>query len=104
MSRSKVLDDFGKKFIEYVRDKPISQIDTAFLSEEGREKIYAITPFIVDTVIAHALDFFQDDRRGQIVVKTEDQSEVNISEVSDGLAGELYGDDGWVKKYSQQRD
>lgn len=27
----------------------------------------------------------------------------NIAELSDGLSGELYTEDGWISKYSEQR-
>ena len=27
----------------------------------------------------------------------------NLNEISDGLAGELYTEDGWIQKYTKQR-
>lgn len=41
---------------------------------------------------------FEDNM--EIEVRVENEC---ISEISDGLAGELYTEDGWIQKFSKQR-
>ena len=35
------------------------------------------------------------------VIVNEDGNKISVKDVSDGLAGELYSEDGWLLKYSK---
>ena len=69
------------------------------MSSKHQEVINKIIPEIVDLCIDNLLcmmDDYADDIKVQI-------GKENLSEISDGLAGELYTEDGWIQKYSNQR-
>ena len=44
------------------------------------------------------LCMFEDHEELKLLLNEE-----NLVEESDGLAGELYTEDGWIKRYSKQR-
>ena len=110
-----VLDYFGKLLIEEVRDKTIRGFDMRVAGKmrdmsslklfeeiqqlDGASKIVEkIIPQIVDLSIHNLLCMIEEDPN--VVLQIENE---NLSEISDGLAGELYTEDGWIQRFSKQR-
>ena len=110
------LDLFGEIFINEVRDRTISLFDDRVkgnmkgessqqlykdvqtLNESQREIMYRIIEQVTDLSIHNMLCMFEDHEELKLLLNEE-----NLVEESDGLAGELYTEDGWIKRYSKQR-
>lgn len=59
------------------------------------------TVAIVDTTLHHLLWTVEQEDLIEFTFKEDDQI-VNINEISDGLAGELYTEDGWISRFSDK--
>ena len=110
------LDEFGKVFIDSVRDNTIDNFERMFdgrmkglTAEEVRDKLSLFDDYqksILLWMIAKAVDqcmhnmlfMLEEHEEIRILFDKED-----IIEESDGLAGELYTEDGWIKKYSKKK-
>lgn len=111
------LDTFGEILIKKVRDTSILHWDKiasgkiideenssiGTLGKQELELIQRLIPKIVDTTIHNLLSTIEREENIYIVIDSNGNTE-NLSEESDGLAGELYGKRGWIKKFSSQRD
>lgn len=113
---NKELDFFGQKLIREVRDRSILEFDMRVegkmmdetslmlskeiqnMNAEQRNLINKIIPQIIDLCIHNTICLVEECE--EITVLVDD---TNISECSDGLAGELYTEDGWIQKYTEQR-
>ena len=111
-----VLNYFGEILIRDVRDRTIRRFDMRIngkmqdensqelfekvskLDEDSIRLIGEIIPQVVDLSIHNMLCMFEGNM--EIEVRVENEC---ISEISDGLAGELYTEDGWIQKFSKQR-
>ena len=111
-----VLNDFGKIFIRDVRDRTIEDIDSLisgkyktqksinlsniFSSLDSSSKSFfnEIIPIIVDYCLNNMLEMFEQNEDIELIMKNQD-----LTSISDGLAGELYTEDGWIQKFSNQR-
>ncbi len=107
---------FGNDFVKSVRDNTLfvlegiisghmkSAIDKDMfkkiksLSSEEQDLIRDLAYRMVDLTLHNMLFMFENNDHWEIISK-EDKSD--IAEISDGLAGELYTDDGWIKKFSE---
>lgn len=110
------LDEFGKIFMEETRDVSIrimdKKIDGTMKSESAKEFSEKISGFtdeqkeILKSVVSETVDqvlhyfLFMIEEHEEIGLLYDD---VNLNEESDGLAGELYTEDGWIEMYSSQR-
>lgn len=110
-----VLNLFGEKFIKEVRDASFKKMTwlkdgktkapaSLLLQEKLKQFTQEEQSFIlelikesVDETIFNTLFFFEENQE-EIAVLVEGQS---LVEVSDGLAGELFSEDGWIAKYSE---
>ncbi|MCH4245394.1 hypothetical protein [Acinetobacter gerneri] len=107
-----ILDQFGEDFIKNVRDRVLgihnklkknemkshSDIELSkkinSLNEKQKEILDEVVIETVDRILFNFLNFIEQDC--QIIYEDK-----NINKLTDGLAGELYSDDGWIKKYSK---
>jgi len=118
MSEENNLDKFGKFLVENLRDKGIShaefllnnrwkspalqniQHELSYLSFSQKETVKKAIISTIDSAIHDFLFALQEqadfDNEIQIIV-----NEDNIVELSDGIHGEAYSDDGWYAKYSK---
>ena len=114
-----VLDKFGKVLMESVRDRTISNWDMILngkmkglsaqhvrekivdFDEEKIEVLKWIIPKIVDVGLHNFLVMIEDNNINVEVVSNDKKG--NIRELSDGLAGELYTEDGWISRFSKER-
>ncbi len=111
-----VLSYFGEKLINEVRDRTIRRFDmriTGKMRDENSQKLFKevseldencirlisrIIPQVVDLSIHNMLCMFEENPEMEIQVENE-----CINKISDGLAGELYTEDGWIQRFSNQR-
>jgi hypothetical protein len=114
---SKFLDIFGEIIMKKVRDEAINQwemtIQGKMKSEESQnihnlisssgqsELINDLVPKIVDTTIHHLLWALEQVEAIDVSIYSGNIL-VSIKEISDGLAGELYTEDGWINRFSNK--
>lgn len=118
MSEENNIDKFGKFLVENPRDKGIShaefllngrwkapalqniQYELGYLSIAQKEAVKKAVISTIDSAIHDFLFALQEqadfDNEIQIIVNDD-----NIVELSDGIHGEAYSDDGWYAKYSK---
>lgn len=113
-----LLDRFGKLLMTRVRDKSITEwekILSGQMKDAGSEVIrkqtevfgpeqmqifLRILPEIVDTTLHYLLWAVEQERSVDIVAKDVNGVARSLREVSDGLAGELYSEQGWIARFS----
>lgn len=118
---NKALDYFGQILMEKVRDQTITEWDRTFngemkgitaqkvrkalsgLNAEQIEVIRWLIPKIVDLSLHNLLWTLEQDESINVTVKTDSEKVSSIRDVSDGLAGELYTEEGWIMRFSKQR-
>ena len=117
----KTLDLFGRILIQRIRDeaieewydilngkkkgvtaKKIQKLLTSF-DEEQLDVLRQIIPEIVDTTLHYLLWTLEQENSINVFVEINGEMNSNIRDVSDGLAGELYSEDGWIAKYSKYK-
>lgn len=116
-----VLDYFGELLITRIRDKAIVDWDKMIDGKMGgvtgkavKEKIQGFTPeqidaikwmipAIIDTTLHHLLWTLEQEESINIAVKNEDEIVERLQDLSDGLPGELYTEDGWIARFSKER-
>lgn len=127
-----VLDEFGRRLIQEYSEKLRKHItdladgqrymgaewyESAFrelrsLSKDQRTALLLIIDDAVTSASHAFLDILEKDSYrgedffGKLELKVLDEHGVrhDVAELSDGLAGELYGEEGWIKRFSQERD
>ncbi|AIQ54615.1 hypothetical protein [Paenibacillus sp. FSL R7-0331] len=125
MNAKEKLDMFGELVINQVRDSTIEQWEKMLTGqlkskravnvyEEAKSKldgpalemVMGLVNQIVDSTLHNFLELFEQEEKIKLLFmgsgSKEDTGEVEIKEISDGLAGELYTEDGWILKYSQK--
>lgn len=121
MKANEILNNFGEEFISEVRDSTIENMEMILSgkmkSEEARklfqkvkdldeETQSIVREFIFKTIdngLFNTLTFFEQSEEYAIQYQDEDNTE-NLNDLSDGLAGELYSDNGWITKYSKYKE
>jgi len=111
------LDKFGELLIKSVRDKAARDWERIINGEtkgktaqavmhqigsfntEQREVLIKLVPQIIDTVLYHLLFTAEQEQNLKLIMRCDD-NEQNLKEISDGLAGELYGTQGWIARFS----
>jgi len=118
MKANETLNKFGKFLVENLRDSGINFLEGLLSSHwKSKESIILQTDLqsftdkqknivrqVVVRVIDRAIHDFlfavseQVDFDNDIQIKVDKK---NIVDISDGLAGEIYGEDGWFTKFSK---
>ena len=113
------LDKFGELLVKKVRDKAIGDWERIIsgemkgvTSERVKQQIISFTPeqknvlcklipLVVDTTLHHLLFTAEQEQSLQLMIDDtgEDVSQ-NLRNISDGLPGELYGNNGWIARFS----
>jgi hypothetical protein len=114
------LDYLGSILVEKVRDASVSDLDMILsgtmrgddaerirsacsaLDPSALQGLRAAVPALVDQVLHNLLATIDEVPDLDLVVTHGGQA-TNASEVSDGLAGELYGSRGWLSRFSRLR-
>lgn len=115
------LDIFGAFLMTRVRDEAIKDWDFIIdgkmkdargqriyqqvkeLRPEDRELLRSVVAQVVDTTLHHLLWSLEDAKEVKVAVHTPEAYVPDIASRSDGLAGELYTEDGWIERFSRQR-
>jgi len=117
------LKKFGEDFIKQSRDTTLDKYDMIaagkMKSEEAKriysllksfdkeqlEKIKSIVINMVDRTIFNTLFLFEESEHWAIVNKSDSNSNniENAADVSDGLTGELFSNEGWIANYSEYK-
>jgi hypothetical protein len=113
------LDKFGQLLMKRVRDEAVTDwkmmIDGRMkgasaekvreflgrLSEAEKKLFSQLIPGVVDTVLHHLLWTVEQESDLYVGVETDNGIE-NLREISDGLPGELYSDEGWIARFSKE--
>ena len=115
-----ILDYFGKILMLNVRDRTISNFDRMIdgkmkgitakcvsekissFNDNQLETLKWLIPKIVDLSLHNMLVMIEENNEINVEVFNGNNAN-SLKEVSDGLAGELYTEDGWILKYSKER-
>lgn len=116
-----VLEYFGKTLMTEVRDRAINQWEgniegrmkskhsqeifkkLQHLNIEEREYLKQLFSEVVDTTLHYLLTMIEENEKIEMIISTESGKPLSIREISDGLAGELYTEDGWIHSFSNKR-
>lgn len=120
ISKEKALDKFGKVLVEKVRDEAIDVMCLVLrgqMNSQESKELYAEARFLspeqinlVERFIRHTVDntlhhflwmIEQEDDVDLVVYETDDKKPISLKEISDGLCGEPYTEDGWIERFSQ---
>ncbi|GKX68783.1 hypothetical protein [Inconstantimicrobium mannanitabidum] len=114
------LEKYGQILMSDVRDRTIRSMDMILsgrmkgitaksilenISGFNAEQVEALKYLIsktVDLSLHNMLCMIEDNDEINVEISTGNLA-CNIKDISDGLAGELYTEDGWIMKYSKQR-
>jgi len=119
MNENTVLDEFGQLLIASVRDPGISKLESFMRGElkshsaqtmwesvkdftpQQREVLRKIVIWSIDRTMHDFLWMFEQSENFSIGTSPSSGGSVKLAEVSDGLGGELYSEDGWISRFSQ---
>ncbi len=108
------LNDLGSTIMKLVRDRSIDKFDgirsgslrsqraielhklLSSFDEQQKEIIKTLVIECVDNTIFNFLFMFEEDQDKELFV-----SGINANDISDGLSGELFTEDGWIAKFSK---
>lgn len=115
----KALDVFGEEFIQSAFDGTVQKYgDMIFqrrikgmtaqfvneklsgFSEEQRNAVYLVMQKAIEDVACNMLDLFEQNEDFRLSINL-DGTWIDLNEASDGLSGELFGNAGWISKYSK---
>ena len=120
MKTDKIVENFGGNLIQKVWDNIIVQMEMIFngkmkskeaqilnkkiiaLNDEEKLLLKEITMETLRRSIFNVLNFFEEEEK-YFIGFNDGKKIIDIKELSDGLAGELYGETGWIKKYSKKK-
>ncbi|GAC44241.1 hypothetical protein [Paenibacillus popilliae] len=102
--RDEAIDDWERIFQGKMRDNDSKKIFEALSSfnPEQIQFIINLFPKIVDTTLHHLLWTLEQEEDVNVLIKNDENMFLNIKEISDGLAGELYTEDGWISRFSNK--
>lgn len=114
MAETDSLQSFGRDYVRQARDGSLAWLDAvmsgrmkgarcerlyaliADFSPQQREALRTLCAHLTDHVLHETLSFFEQSERWRLA----DEAGENLAELSDGLCGELYGEGGWIEKFS----
>ncbi|MBP9878295.1 MAG: hypothetical protein KBF71_08200 [Alphaproteobacteria bacterium] len=119
MDKGLILDQFGEIYIHFVRDKVMRDF---LKTQAGKiksktgislyEKLSKLDPEVLltmnevvldtlDTTIDYVLWMIEQHEEYDLIRYTDDEKNyVSLRDISDGLSGELYTEEGWIEKFS----
>ena len=113
-----VLDRFGLLLVSEVRDVAVAvalkslrgqmkdqaskqlEAELANVPESTRKLFETFATDLVDSTLHDLLSFFEGAEDFLIAFKDDEDNLVDLNEVSDGLAGELFTEEGWISRFS----
>lgn len=103
--RDKSIEDWEKILDGRMKGQMAEKVRQEF-SDSGSEVpdvVKHMVPRIVDTVLHHLLWTLEQEQTINLSIEADGTITPSIREVSDGLSGELYGERGWIVKFSQKQ-
>lgn len=116
-TNAEILESFGKILMKDVRDWVISNFERDLsgvskqapkffenLTAEQKQDIRTLVYETVDSTIHHFLFMLEqeaDDDTFDLIYKEDKNHYVSLRDISDGLGGEPYTEDGWIEKFSK---
>jgi hypothetical protein len=119
MTKREILDRVGEAVIRFVRDDSIrdyEQLETgeqkppqdrAFhdrlcaLPHHDANVVRDLAVRMVDQTLHDFLWMLEGGEQLELFLKLPSGERINVTELSDGLAGELYGPEGWIARFSR---
>lgn len=103
MTNKEILEKFGSDYIAYCYKHTIEMFprylpDKSSFTEQDMKEIYACA---VEQSLADFLYLFDQKREEYSIVVHHENGDLDVVAQSDGVVGELYGDNGWIARYSQ---
>ena len=114
----KSLDKFGRFFVENFRDKALDHLQTMFdgkwkapdlqplqekvssLSTDLEETVRELVENLLTTAMHDVLFAFQESHDCDVGIEITVNGQP-IAAVSDGLHGEIFGEEGWIVRFSK---
>lgn len=118
MKEQEILEQFGQLLIQKVRDETITQMEMIISGKMKSKQALLIHDLIKDftsleaekliKIIVESIDrslhqmlFVVENNEQFDIFFCEENRRISMSELSDGLSGELYGEKGWISKFSK---
>lgn len=119
MEKNRVLDDVGERIVRFVRDDAIQALDQLLsgetkapalqslvqqlraCSDAERGLIREVGVEMIDTTLHNCMWLLEGGENLDLYMRDPDGVPLNISKLSDGLAGELYSEGGWIRRFSK---
>jgi hypothetical protein len=113
-----VLDRFGQLLVSEVRDVAVAvalkslrgqmkdhaskqlEAELAKVPESTRKLFETFATDLVDSTLHDLLSFFEGAEEFLIAFRENENDLVDLNEISDGLAGELVTEEGWISRFS----
>lgn len=107
-SNKEILEEFGKILIDKAHDPVLemishnikTNIQKAESPEQLLRKIDQLLKDAFQSTMFQFLDIFEE-REDYKLIYEENGKQVDLNEASGMLKGELYGEDGWMEKFSK---
>jgi hypothetical protein len=123
MTKDELLEKFGQILMSEVRDKAIEKYEMiatgalksipamelnkklSSFSDEQLSIVRQVVASSIDDVIYNFLWMLEqhEDDIDLTCSEDEDSTKENVRNISDGLSGELYTEDGWIEKFSNYK-
>lgn len=112
------LDNFGKGLMQYSRDSTLNTVSKILqgkikspnhkivgealqdLTPEERKAVEDLAKLLFNEMFFEFEQFLNRYTEYKLMY-SDGESEVDLLDISDGLFGEMFGDDGWIEKYSE---
>jgi len=122
MTNDKLLEKFGQILMTEVRDEAIEKYEMivsgkmksapalelnkklSALSEDQLFLIREVVVSSVDDTVHNFLWMLEQHEDDMELTCSKGASKANMNEVSDGLSGEIYTDDGWIAQFSKYKE
>ena len=113
-----ILDRFGQLLVSEVRDVAVAvalkslrgqmqdqaskqlEAELAKVPESTLNLLEAFATDLVDSTLHDLLSFFEGTEDFLIAFQENENDLVDLNEISDGLAGELVTEEGWISRFS----
>jgi hypothetical protein len=119
-----ILDEFGTLLMDEVRDTTCLELDkltAGAMADEGSKAFYdeyrkirlepseaacirRLVQYAVTLTLGNFLQFLDSNEIPVLFRGKKGRESHNITEISDGLMGELFTEDGWIARFSGYKD
>lgn len=117
MQKEQILEEFGEVLMKSVREWVISNFERDLagaskqtpkffetLSVEQKDEIRTLVYETIDSTIHHFLFMLEHDTEDDhfdLIYKENEINCLSLRDISDGLGGEPYTEEGWIQKFSK---